>query len=121
MDCSRLGHLNRDGVYNLAARLIDDCVHIALHETPRDNVPTQLDVALTWAVMCGRDPYEAACGILGRLVEIERQEQAEAERRRTENREYKRLARYTQGNTCPVCDKAITNTARTCQKHRERK
>ena len=109
--------LNRDGVYALAARIIDDAIHIALHEPERNDRPMQRDVALTWAVMCGACPYAAARGIMERIQELGRAERA-AKRRRRKARDHR--TRYALGNECPVCSKLITNTAKACSKHRAR-
>ena len=118
MTCPRC--LNRNGIYALAARLIEDAIRVSIasHEVERDDKPSQLGVALDWAVMCGQDVHEVAWGIAARIVEIKRGNEREAQSRRADAREYKRLAQYAHDNRCPVCGVPITNRASTCNRHR---
>lgn len=59
--------LDCDGVKLLAAAIIEECIAQGNRHIPGYEY-TPLDVALEWAVMCGKDPHEVAPAILERAI-----------------------------------------------------
>jgi hypothetical protein len=107
----RPDELNRDGVYLLAAALIESCISRgSLRDALVFHRPRILDAAFDWAVMCGCDPHIAAQAIARRAAES----YIAADTEPPAPAEMLHDWHYSHGKRCR-CGRPITNKARTCR------